>query len=491
LLAALPARARYPSCVNPRTWAAITIGRLAGVASRTARRGGGTAVAGLIAQQIDPRLAGRLAAQLGHGCAVVTGTNGKTTTARMLAAIAGEAGLRTLANPSGSNLMRGVATALLSATDPFGRVRDAADRLGVFEVDEATLPEAAAVLRPRAIVFTNLFRDQLDRYGEVDTVARLWQRTVEGLTDETTLVLNTDDPAVASLTSSTKARVLTFGIDDTRVAEERLEHASDYRFCLSCGEELAYTAAFFGHVGHWRCPSCGRARPAPDVRATCVEFASERLTRLTIATHQGDPSTALRAGLHIELPLAGLYNAENALAAAAGSIALGLPPAAIERALSSFRAAFGRQERFELDGRTVLVLLGKNPTGVNQVLRTITFAHPPQADGLHLLLFLNDGIADGRDISWIWDADYELIADRVASVVVSGTRAEELALRLKYADLRVEPQIVHDAQRALDAALTQTPPGETLYVVPTYTAMLEIRELLARRGQRPHFWEES
>jgi UDP-N-acetylmuramyl tripeptide synthase len=469
--------------VNPRTWAAITIGRLAGAASRTARRGGGTAVAGLVAQQIDPRLAGWLAAQLGRGCAVVTGTNGKTTTARMLAAIAGEAGLRPLANPSGSNLMRGVATALLGATDPFGRLRDAADRLGVFEVDEATLPEAAAALRPRVIVFTNLFRDQLDRYGEVDTVARLWQRTVEGLPDSTTLVLNADDPAVASLASTTKARVLTFGIDDTRVAEERLEHASDYRFCLSCGEELAYSAAFFGHVGHWRCPSCGRARPAPDVRATCVEFASERLMRLAIGTHQGN--------VHIELPLAGLYNAENALAAAAGALALGLPPAAIERALSSFRPAFGRQERFELDGRTVLVLLGKNPTGMNQVLRTITFAHPPQADGLHLLLFLNDGIADGRDISWIWDADYELIADRVASVVVSGTRAEELALRLKYADLRVEPQTAHDAQQALDAALAQTPSGETLYVVPTYTAMLEIRELLARRGQRPHFWEES
>jgi UDP-N-acetylmuramyl tripeptide synthase len=469
--------------VNPRTWAAISIGRLAGAASRTARRGGGTAVAGLIAQQIDPRLAERLASQLGRGCAVVTGTNGKTTTARMLAAIAGEAGLRPLANSSGSNLMRGVATALLAATDPFGRLRDAADRLGVFEVDEATLPEAAAALRPRVIVFTNLFRDQLDRYGEVDTVARLWQRTVEGLPDGTTLVLNADDPAVASLASTTKARVLTFGIDDTRVAEERLEHASDYRFCLSCGEELAYSAAFFGHVGHWRCPSCGRARPVPDVRATCVEFASERSTRLTIGTPQAE--------LRFELPLAGLYNAENALAAAAGSIALGLPPAAIERALSSFRAAFGRQERFELDGRTVLVLLGKNPTGMNQVLRTIAFAHPPQADALHLLLFLNDGIADGRDISWIWDADYELIAGLTASVIVSGTRAEELALRLKYADLRVEPQIAHDAQQALDTALAQTPPGETLYVVPTYTAMLEIRELLARRGQRPHFWEES
>jgi UDP-N-acetylmuramyl tripeptide synthase len=400
----------------------------------------------------------------------------------MLAAIAGEAGLRPLANPSGSNLMRGVASALLGATGALGRVRDGGERLGVFEVDEATLPEAVAALRPRAIVFTNLFRDQLDRYGEVDTVARLWQRTVAGLGAGTTLVLNADDPAVASLAQSTAAPVLTFGIEDTRVAEERLEHASDYRFCLSCGEELAYSAAFFGHVGHWRCPGCGRARPAPDVRATCVELASERATKLTIAAPQGS--------LSIELPLAGLYNAENAIAAAAGALALGLPLDAIERALSSFRAAFGRQERFELDGRSVLVLLGKNPTGMNQLLRLIAAARPA-ADGLHLLLFLNDGIADGRDISWIWDADYELIAGRAASAVVSGGRAEELALRLKYAELAIEPRIEHDARQALDAALAQTPPGGTLYVVPTYTAMLEVRELLARRGQRPHFWEEA
>lgn len=478
--------------MNPRSWAAIVAGRLAGAASRALRRGGGTAVAGLIAQQVDPRLAERLARQLGHGCAVVTGTNGKTTTARMLAAVAQHAGLRPLANPSGSNLMRGVATALLGATDLLGRLRDAEQRIGVFEVDEATVPEAAAALRPRAIVFTNLFRDQLDRYGEVDAVAALWRHTVQELPPETTIVLNADDPAVASLADAATGPVLTYGIEDTSASggDERIEHASDYRFCLSCGAELSYKAAFFGHIGHWRCPSCGRSRPEPDVRATCVEPRTERLTRLALATPQGDPSTALRTGLRLELPLAGLYNVENALAATAGALALGLPLPSVEAALRSVRAAFGRQERFELDGREVLVLLGKNPTGLNQVLRTIS-ATDRTAAGLHLLLFLNDGIADGRDISWIWDADYEVIADRTASAVVSGTRAEELALRLKYADFRVEPQVIGHAQAALDAALSQTPAGQTLYVIPTYTAMLKVRELLAKRGKRAHFWEET
>jgi len=456
--------------VNLRAWAAVAAGRAAGLASRALRRGGGTAVAGLVALRVDPGLAGTLAATLGRGSAVVTGTNGKTTTSRMLADAAREAGARPLANPSGSNLMRGVATALLTLAG-----RDASDRLGVFEVDEATLPEAARALRPRAAVFTNLFRDQLDRYGEVDTVARLWRETVASLDATATLVLNVDDPAVASLAEGARGPVVTYGIDDTSVAVERVEHASDYRFCLACGEELAYSAAFYGHVGHWRCPGCGRARPAPDVRATSVRLAAAGPTRLTIATPEGEKT--------LDLPLAGLYNVANALAATAGALALGLPLDAVERSLAGFEPAFGRQERFAVDGRDVLVLLGKNPTGMNQVLRTIAGAR-------HLLLFLNDGIADGRDISWIWDTDYELLAAGAADIVVAGTRAEELALRLKYADLSAMPRVVAGAREALAAALAATPAGETLHVVPTYTAMLEVRELLARRGGERPFWEE-
>jgi UDP-N-acetylmuramyl tripeptide synthase len=431
-----------------------------------------------VAQRIDPGLVERLAAQLGRGSVIVTGTNGKTTTSRMLAAIASEGGTRPLANPSGSNLMRGVATALLQETDAMGRVRDAADRLGVIEVDEATVPEAVRALKPRAIVFTNLFRDQLDRYGEVDTVAALWRATVATLPPETTLILNADDPAVASLSRNAPCRVVTYGIEDTRVAGEELEHASDYRFCLVCGEELTYTAVFIGHAGHWRCAACGNTRPEPDVRATCVELAADA-AKVTIAAGGNE--------LHAAIALAGLYNAENALAAAAAGIALGFERSAIERALSSFRAAFGRQERFEIDGRSVLVLLGKNPTGMNQVLRTIA----SQNEGpLHLLLFLNDGTQDGRDISWIWDTDYELLAGRAADLVVAGTRAPELALRLKYAGILEGQQVIHNAARALAAAIARTPAGEMLYIVPTYTAMIEVRELLAKQGQRARFWED-
>jgi UDP-N-acetylmuramyl tripeptide synthase len=461
-----------------RTALAVAAGKAAGGASRRLGRGGGTAIAGLVAERVDPALVAALAAQLGHGSALVTGTNGKTTTAHMVTAAARKAGLRPLHNPSGSNLMRGVATALVEEASG-GRIREGAERLGIFEVDEATLPHAARTLRPRAIAFTNLFRDQLDRYGEVDTVAELWRRALGALPSSTAIALNADDPAVASLASTSPGRVLLFGVDDVSLAQEGPEHASDFRWCLACGGELAYAAAFYGHVGHWSCPSCGGARPAPEVRAVRAEPRPAGATGLTLDTPAGEMS--------LELPLAGLYNVYNALAAAACALALELPLEAVREALSGFRAAFGRQEAFEMEGRRVQIFLGKNPTGLNEVLRAIA----AQEGRKHLLLFLNDGIADGRDVSWIWDADYEILAGRTASVFAAGTRAEDLALRLKYAGFGSEVPIVSRTDQALSVALAATAEGETLYVVPTYTAMLEVRELLARRGHRPHYWEEG
>ncbi len=464
--------------MNPRTIAAIWAGKAAAAGSRALGRGGGTAIAGLVAERLDPALVHTLSKQAGAGAVAVTGTNGKTTTSLMLNHIARKAGLSPLHNRSGSNLMRGVAAILVEGATLDGRIPDAARRLAILEVDEATLPQIVPAVCPRAVVFTNLFRDQLDRYGEVDAVAKAWERALSRAPASTALVLNADDPAVAHLRRSAHGRVISYGVDDLSVAVAGDDHASDFRTCLDCGAELQFAATFYGHVGHWRCPSCENARLAPDVRATRVTLRDDS-TALAVDTPAGE--------MRVELPLAGLYNAYNALAAAAGAIALGLQREAIVDALNEFSAAFGRQERFSVNGRHVQVLLGKNPTGLNQVLRAIAARPGPR----HVLFFLNDGIADGRDVSWIWDADYEIVRLGTERTLAAGTRAEDLALRLKYAGFGDDVPVEHDARAALRRALAATPAGCILYVVPTYTAMLEVRELLARAARTKRFWEDA
>jgi UDP-N-acetylmuramyl tripeptide synthase len=467
--------------MNPRTTLAIIAGKAAGAASRRLGRGGGTAIAGVVALRIDPALVRRLAPQAGRGVVAITGTNGKTTTSLMLSRIADDAGARPLHNRSGSNMMRGIAATLAAEASVAGALEDARERLLILEIDEATLPEMARETKPSVVVFTNLFRDQLDRYGEVDTVARAWERALGELqAAPPTIVLNADDPAVAHLGREYAGRVVYYGIDDPGAAGDATEHASDYRTCLVCGGELTYTVTFYGHLGHWRCPSCGSHRPHPDVRAVEIE---SRGGGDTVAMRIDAPSLSLE----VVLPMAGLYNTYNALSAAAAAVALGLPGAAVESALEGFSAAFGRQERFAIDGRDVHVLLGKNPAGLNQVLRTLA----AQAGRKRLVFILNDGLADGRDISWIWDTDYELLQPQTDWPLAAGVRAEDMALRMKYAGYGDDVPVVRDVPAALRLALDEAPAGGTLFVIPTYTAMLEAREWLAKRAGQAHFWEEG
>lgn len=463
--------------LSARLAAAVLAGKLAGIASRALRRGGGTALPGLVSERIEPALVERLAAQSGWGNVLITGTNGKTTTARLLTGAVRASGLLPVNNSSGSNLMRGIATALIHQADAVGRLPQAARRLGVFEVDEATLPAAVAAVRPRAVIFTNLFRDQLDRYGEVDTVAARWRRTLETLPEATAVVLNADDPGVATLAPAVRGRLLFYGADDPSVTLNQQEHAADARWCPRCDREYRYRNLYYGHLGHWFCPQCGAERPTPQVRATAIQAESATMTAFTIET----PTKVFRAALRV----IGLYNVYNALAAVAGTLALDLPLQAIEQSMRDFTAAFGRQELIEVQGRRVQVLLGKNPAGMNQVLRALAAIPGPK----HLLVLLNDNIADGTDVSWVWDVDYETLADRAATVTVSGTRSGELALRLKYAGFD-KITVEEDVRRALQEAIRRTPPGDMLYVIPTYTAMLQVRELLARWGNRRPYWEE-
>jgi len=458
-----------------RTLASVWAAKITAFASRTLKRGGGTAASGLVGLWLNPGLIGELASQLGQGSIVITGTNGKTTTSLLISETARAAGLLPLANASGSNLTRGIASALALAVDADGGLDEAERRIGVFEVDEATITPALPQLNPRVAVFTNLFRDQLDRYGEVEAVAALWRRAIAAAPSGLRLVLNADDPAVASLGEG-RDGVVYFGVEDRKLHSGAPEHASDALFCR-CGARLDYDVAFYGHLGHWRCPTCGRQRPRPTIAARLVKLGDGREARFQLESH-GEKST-------LSLGIGGLYNVYNALAAAGATEALSLPRHALIDSLTSTGAAFGRQEAFEVDGRRVELYLGKNPAGINQVLSTLLL-DPGRGTAL---IVLNDGIADGRDISWVWDADFEVAAGRLQRTVVSGTRAAEMALRLKYAEwdessLDIEP----DVAAALDRAIRATPEAGTLTVIPTYTAMLTVREILAQRSGKDPFW---
>jgi UDP-N-acetylmuramyl tripeptide synthase len=457
---------------------AIAAGKASSLATRALGRGGGTALPGLVAERIDSSLVASIVAQAGQGTVLVSGTNGKTTTALMISEIVRAASYQPLHNHAGSNLMRGIAATLVREASLSGRLPAAEQRLAVLELDEAALPLAAAATNPRAVVLLNLFRDQLDRYGEVDIVADRWREMVGSLSPETTLVLNADDPAVAAIGGAASGDVVFFGLDAPDRAGHQ-EHAADVRWCPRCGAEFDYSPAYYGHIGNWRCPACGNQRPQPQVVATGVTSAGFELTQICLTTPAGS--------LKVKLGLGGLYNVYNAAAAAAAAVALNLPLSAVEEGLARTRPAFGRQERFEVDGRTVVVLLGKNPAGFNQLLHTL--AEVPGEK--HMALFLNDGIADGRDVSWIWDVDFELLKGQVASAIVSGRRATDLALRLRYGEIIAEPAIEEDEVKGFEAALAQTPVGQTLYLLPTYTAMLRVREAVARRAHARSYWESN
>lgn len=454
---------------------AVLAGRAASGLSRRLGRGGGTVIAGHVVPRLAPDALAQLSAALPQGVVLVSGTNGKTTTSRLLAQVLEGSGRRVVHNRAGANLLTGLVTALAAEADWQGRPR--AD-LGLFEVDEATLPHAVPPTRPRVVVLTNIFRDQLDRYGEVHYVAEVWRRALAGLPPDATLALNADDPLVASLGAVHHGPVLYYGLDAPSQGTPSVAHAADARLCTACGAPLAYDLSYYGHLGHYRCPACGLARPHPSVTAVDPIELAPNSTRLRVHTPAGE--------MAVTLPVPGLYNVYNGLAATAGALALGIAPADVARGLARMSAAFGRLERVAVGDRWVSLALIKNPVGCTEVLRTLVVDPAPKT----LLVAINDLFADGTDVSWLWDADFELLAGHVAAAVCSGTRAADMALRLKYA--LVEPErlaVEPDVARALQQALARTPPGGTLHVLPTYTAMLALREALHRQGAVGAFWE--
>ncbi len=504
----------------------------AGTLSRATGRGGGTSLPGMVLNRLEPGALARLGGGLGGGAVYISATNGKTTTARLLSACLRADGRDVTANAAGANLASGVTSALLARK----RRRRAGRRglghrdemtdcggIGIFEVDEAALSEIAGALQPRAVVLMNLFRDQLDRYGELEAIAERWGDLARGrsLGPATTMVLNADDPALAHLGSlrttepmfqpywpegAPEARaagdaetfrppalerigadppnVVLFGIEDPAVGRAGLPHAADTVRCPKCGGPLSHDLVTVGHLGHWRCEGCGLRRPQPHISARRVRLDGLDRLELTIAGVNGPGG----ADLEVVAGLGGLHNAYNVTAAVAAAVALGVPAEAIAEGIAGVRAAFGRAEQVSLDGRTLRLLLAKNPTGANENIRCVLAEPAP----LNLLVVLNDRTADGRDPSWIWDVDYEPLWDRIGSVTLAGDRCWELALRFSYGGLDPERLDVRESlPEALDSAIAAIPPGGVLYALPTYTALLDLRAELVRRGATHDFWQES
>lgn len=439
--------------------------------SRTLGRGGGSALPGLIAEKIDPKVGEKLAKKIVDGSIIITGTNGKTTTSKMVSGILTDRGESLVQNRSGSNLSRGIVSALVEHADWGGSIKES---VGLFEVDEAAMPAVAKMLKPRAIVVLNLFRDQLDRYGELDTTAALIGKGIASTNAK--LVLNADDPLVASLSkyAHDQEDVEYFGLE--KVPSSMLSHdvTADSNTCPICGRALKYSQEFYGHIGHYKCNKGHFNRPIPKAFATDIEL-NEAGSKFMLDVDD--------AKIDAEIGLPGIYNIYNAVAAAALVRELGIQLEPAVQSLENVEAAFGRVEKLSIGSKKIYLLLVKNPTGFNQIIQTFLLTKKHQ----NILFIINDNFADGRDISWLWDVAFEELEHHSHTVDCSGLRATDMALRLKYTAIPVR-NINNNMKKSLNQFIDQLPENSTGYIIPTYTAMLESRKILGKKVSLKGEW---
>ncbi len=457
---------------------AISAGKLAGASGRFFRIGGGTSLPGMIARRIDPNVLKSVVGASKAKKIVITGSNGKTTTARMTAAIADANGRRVSQNRTGSNLIQGITSVAVNFADLFGRLDS--DVL-LFEIDEATIPLAVPEIQPDVVVITNIFRDQLDRYGELYAVARALNTMLENLPETSTILLNGNDPQVASFGQNAKAKRLFFGLETMEVGTPVPEQSADIIRCIQCNEDLDYKVAYMSHLGIYSCPNCGYTLPKLDIAVTSVKLASdgEGPTHIQMRTPQGE--------MELDIPLPGLHNVYNTAVAVGAALAAGFSKEKVQAGLSGLKTAFGRLEKIQAGDKTIYLSFVKNPTSFNLMLRLIA----QHAGEKHLLLAASNTVVDGEDFAWLWDVEVEEIADTIVDVVCSGNKAEEIAMRLKYAEVPTDRvTIVHDREAALDTALKNVPSGGTLYIMCGYTPTHELRRVMQKRGWVKHFWEE-
>lgn len=462
-----------------RIIASIIIGKMLILLARLLRRGG-SSMPGKVALRIAPGLLRVLAGRIEGGVVAVTATNGKTTTTRMLAGLVRHAGRPVVTNASGANMAGGIVSAMIEAASLLGRFPKQA--LAIIEVDEGSIPAVLPKLLPGVLLVGNFFRDQLDRYGEVAILARRVGETVACLSRPPRLVINADDPIAASLGDAASRGVVWFGVDSGRESGiSASDGTADIRHCPQCHGTLEYTLRLMGHLGTYHCPGCGRKRPEPDW--TARDLRSSGMTRQEFRlVHRDGRSFVVTPGFP------GMHAVYNSLAALATLDALNMLDTGAVQWLAEFRPPYGRYEEIPLDGRTILLMLVKNPAGANASLDILS----RHAADLSVLILLNDLAADGRDISWIYDASFEAIAS-AQSIVTGGRRAQAMALRMLHsgADPGRIQAVSGEAGAALDVALEKTGPGGVLALIATYTAMHAVRAVLVRRAGIREFWKDG
>lgn len=424
----------------------IIVGKLVFFLARILNLGAGSTWPGHIVLSVNKNFIRDLLQKNKHlKVVLIAGTNGKTTTTKLIQTILEHDGKKVFRNISGANLLNGIASSLILRSSILSKVTY---NFVIFEVDENTLPHALNEVTPHVLLLLNLFRDQLDRYGEVDTIVHKWAYAVKNVPKSTTVMLNADDPQIAILGKKTKARVLYFGLSEKKLAQEKSQHASDSTYCPNCGKKLHYKTIYFSHLGNWECKNCNIKRPDLNNHSSPL------------------------------FPLSGVYNRYNTIAAVLFAKDNNVSNETLEQSLKKFTPAFGRQEKLTVDRKTVQFFLSKNPTSFNQSLRTIR-----ELGARNLLIVLNDRIPDGRDVSWIWDVDFEELGEE--QIIVSGDRAYDMALRLKYLfetqNYGSKLKMYENLKEATDESLNELKEDETLYILPTYSAMLEVRKILTGR----------
>ncbi len=506
----------------------ILTAKFAIIACRLFRRGG-TSLPGKLALKIYPNVLRETAKNF--RIIMVTGTNGKTTTTKMIGQILKDNNIGYITNKSGANLVSGIVTTFIENVNYRG---DSGVSTALLEIDEAAFNAVTNHISPDILVVTNFFRDQLDRYGELYTTV---ENVASGIrkSPNAKLVLNADDSLCASLGKNAGNEVIYYGFDPGACKGVADSGSSDANFCIYCKTRYEYDSYIYGHLGWFRCPTCGYARPESNVACTEVEelSATGSAIRLRLAkpsciksdtdnTEQFSPCDEISAenvlsaeksglmntecnglssekgGIHaqnkneiysVKISLPGLYNIYNALAAVGCSRALDTDMDTALASLSKVESGFGRMETIDAGGKTVKVILIKNPAGFNQVINYLL----TEKKNFVAAFIINDRIADGTDVSWLWDVDFEKmqpIFPLMDSVYVSGTRAGDMAVRLKYCGMDTDKiEIERNYGRLIDKALADTPEGHTLYLLPTYTAMLDIRKHLKNKFRLRDFWK--